>query len=144
MVNYGINLNKDLYDLAGERGVQIERNYDDEYKDSDRLSEIELRELYKNLKKDIEDLKVKIDKLEEDKERALRRKVLKVNSININNIDSREARNNIINRKKELENCMRELWAINLNYEDLNGDFTPAREYYENNNIKLRDKEDVN
>ena len=39
---------------------------------------------------------------------------------------------------------MRELWAINLNYEDLNGAFTPAREYYENNNIKLRDKEDVN
>lgn len=36
---------------------------------------------------------------------------------------------------------MRELWAINLSYEDLNGAFTPAREYYENNNIKLRDRE---
>ena len=59
MENYGINLNKDLYDLAGERGVRIERNYDDEYKDSDRLSEIELRELYETLIDDIEELEGK-------------------------------------------------------------------------------------
>ena len=145
MVNYGINLNDYLFNLAKKQGIQIEQSYNDEYKDSNRLSEIELRELYKNLKKDIEDLKVKLDKLGKDIEAANLRKQLKVNFIDINNIPSRETRNEIINKKKELVKLRRELRDmmrdINLNYEKLEDAFKPAQEYYGNKNINLQNKE---
>ena len=136
MVNNGINLNGDLYKLAGQEkvGIQVDEklNYDQENKKF--INMLELQKLFVKYGEKINQLKDDINNFDViGKRQAITVRTTQLPSISNVEFFDKESKSIIMLRREVLRKYKIKLWRdANLSYAMLDEAFAPARRYFEN------------
>ena len=136
MVNGGINLNADLYKLAGQEkvGIQVDEklNYDQENKKF--INMLELQKLFIKYGEKINQLKDDINNFDViGKRQAITVRTNQLPSISNVEFFDKESKSIIMLRREVLRKYKIKLWRdANLSYAMLDEAFAPAKRFFEN------------